>query len=242
MISVGSIVKKSIDSFPPGKVFDYSVFPLRDTEFLALAKSLSRLTIEGQIVRLSRGKYYKPQKSVFGDLKPDENQVVRSLTQVGDKTIGYVTGLVAFNSIGLTSQVSNSLIIARRSNQQAKEFQGYRIKFVKRDFKFSAEDAKLLQILDAMRSIKSIPDSTVNESLTILTYNLKKLERGDLRKIVRLSFNYPPSTRALLGAIIENQFSEISVVSLYKSLNPLSKYRFGIDPELLPNKSKWNIL
>jgi len=235
------MVKKSIDSFPPGIVFDYSVFPLQGKEFSALAKSLSRLTIEGQIVRLSRGKYYKPQKSVFGNLQPDENQVVRSLTKVGDKTIGYLTGLAAFNSISLTSQVSNSLTIARRSNQQAKEFQGYRIKFVKRNFQFSAEEVKLLQILDAMRSIKSIPDATVNESLSILSYNVKKLESRDLRKIIRLSFNYPPSTRALLGAIIEYQFSEISVVSLYKSLNPLSKYRFGIDPELLPNKSKWNI-
>ena len=113
MKSIGSIVKNSIDNFQPGQVFDYTLFPVRSDAFMALAKSLSRMTKEGQIVRLSRGKYYKPQKSVFGDLKPDENQLIHSLTQVGDKTIGYVTGLAAFNALGLTSQVSNTLIIAR---------------------------------------------------------------------------------------------------------------------------------
>jgi hypothetical protein len=209
---------------------------------MALAKSLSRMTKEGQIVRLSRGKYYKPQKSVFGGLKPDENQLIHSLTQVGDKTIGYVTGLAAFNALGLTSQVSNTLIIARGSNQPAKNIMGYKVRFVKRDFKFSRDDVKLLQILDALKDIKSIPDTSVSESLRILITFLHKLEVKKLQRIVRLSFKYPPSIRALLGAIIENQFSEIRIVSLYKSLNPLSKYRFGIDPGLLPNKLKWNIV
>ena len=209
---------------------------------MALAKSLSRLTKEGQIVRLSRGKYYKPQKSVFGTLNPDESQLIRSLTQAGDKTIGYVTGLTAFNALGLTSQVSNTLIIARGSNQPAKDILGYKVRFVKRDFKFSGSDVRLLQILDAMTDIKSIPDASVNESLKILISNLQKLEVKELRQMVRLSFKYPPSTRALLGAIVENQFYEIRIVSLYKSLNPLSKYRFGLDPELLPNKLKWNIV
>lgn len=242
MKSIGSIVKNSIDNFQPGQVFDYTLFPVRSDAFMALAKSLSRMTKEGQIVRLSRGKYYKPQKSVFGDLKPDENQLIHSLTQVGDKTIGYVTGLSAFNALGLTSQVSNTLIIARGSNQPSKDIMGYKIRFVKRDFQFSRDDVKSLQILDALKDIKSIPDTSVNESLKILIAFIHNLEVKELQRMVRLSFKYPPSTRALIGAILENQFSEIRVVSLYRSLNPLSKYRFGINPGLLPNKLKWNIV
>ncbi len=242
MKSIGSIVKNSIENFQPGQVFDYSLFPVQSDAFMALAKSLSRMTKEGQIVRLSRGKYYKPQQSVFGVLKPDENQLIRSLTQVGDKTIGYVTGLTAFNALGLTSQVSNTLIIARGSNQPAKEILGYKVRFVKRDFQFSRDDVKLLQILDALKDIKSIPDTSVNESLKILIASLRKLEVNELKRMIRISLKYPPSTRALVGAIIENKFSEIRIVSLYKSLNPLSKYRFRIDSELLPNQLKWNIV
>jgi len=241
MKSVDSIVKNCVENIPSGQVFDYTLFPVRSDAFMALAKSLSRLSKQGQIVRLSRGKYYKPRESVFGVLNPDESQLIRSLTQVGDKTIGYVTGLTAFNSLGLTSQVSNTIMIARGSNQPAKDILGYKVRFVKRNFKFSRDDVKLLQMLDALKDIKTIPDTTVRESLKILISNLEKLTGDELQQLVRLAHRYPPSTRALLGAIIENRFSEIRVVSLYKSLNPLSKYHVGIDPEVLPNKLKWNI-
>jgi len=75
---------------------------------------------DGQIARLSRGNYYKPVKSVIGDLNPDENQVIRVLTQKGYETVSYVTGLTAYNTLGLTSQVSNSITIARRSVRPSK--------------------------------------------------------------------------------------------------------------------------
>ncbi len=242
MKSVDYIVKNCIANIPSGQVFDYSLFPVSGDAFFAMAKSLSRLSKQGQIVRLSRGKYYKPRESVFGVLNPDESQLIRSLTQVGGQTIGYVTGLAAFNSLGLTSQVSNTILIARGSNQPAKEILGYKVRFVKRNFRFTRDDVKLLQLLDALKDIKTIPDTTVRESLKILIANLEKLQAGELQQMVRLVRWYPPSTRALVGAIFENRFSEIRVVSLYKSLNPLTKFRVGIDPDILPNKLKWNIV
>lgn len=173
---------------------------------------------------------------------PDESQLIRSFTQLGDKTIGYVTGIAAFNSLGLTSQVSNTIMIARGSNQPTKDIFGFKVRFVKRSFIFTRDDVKLLQILDALKDIKKIPDTTVRESLKILITNLEKLKADELQQMIRLAQRYPPSTRALVGAIIENRFSEIRVVSLYKSLNPLSKYHIGIDQDVLPNKLKWNIL
>ena len=242
MKSVDSIVKNCVENIPSGQVFDYSLFPVRGDTFIALAKALSRLAKQGQIVRLSRGKYYKPRESVFGVLMPDESQLIRSFTQLGDKTIGYVTGIAAFNSLGLTSQVSNTIMIARGSNQPTKDIFGFKVRFVKRNFRFTRDDVKLLQILDALKDIKTIPDTTVRESLKILITNLEKLKAGELQQMIRLAQRYPPSTRALVGAIIENHFSEIRVVSLYKSLNPLSKYHIGIDLEELPNKLKWNIV
>lgn len=242
MKSVDTIVKNCIENIPSGQIFDYSLFPVDSMAFLAMAKSLSRLSKQGQIVRFSRGKYYKPRESVFGVLKPDESQLIRSFTQTGDKTIGYVTGLTAYNALGLTSQVSSTITIARRSNQPAKNILGYKVRFVKRNFRLTGDDVKLLQMLDALKDIKVIPDTPLRESLKILITNLEKLKAGELQKMVRLAMQYPPSKRALLGAIIDNHFSGISVVSLYKSLNPLSKYHLGIEPDLLPNKRKWNIL
>jgi hypothetical protein len=92
-----------------------------------------------------------------------------------------------------------------------------------------------------LKDIKTIPDTTVRESLKILIIHLENLKAGELQQLIRLAQRYPPSTRALLGAVIKYRFSEIRVVSLYKSLNPLTKYLVGIDRDILPNKLKWNI-
>jgi hypothetical protein len=241
MKGTAAIVKQQVDNFQPGKVFNYSSFSGRKGNSLALAKSLSRMAKVGQIARLSRGNYYKPVKSVFGDLKPDENQVILALTQKRGETVGYVTGLTAYNVLGLTSQVSNTLMIARRSLQPDKALIGYNVRYVKRDFNFTKEDVKLLQILDAFKDIKSIPDVSVSDALKLLVSAILKLEEKEVRNLVRLSFNYPPSVHALVGAVIENNIPGMSIVSLYRSLNPLSRYNFGIDQSVLPNKSKWNI-
>jgi len=45
----------------------------------------------------------------------------------------------------------------------------------------------------------------------------------------------------LLGAIVELLGYNSSAVKLYKTLNPLSKYKLGIEEKILPNKNKWKI-
>lgn len=236
------MVRQKIDKLPPGKVFNYSFFSDIKGNSLAIAKSLSRMAKDGQIARLSRGNYYKPVKSVFGELIPEENQVILALTQKKGETVGYVSGLTAYNALGLTSQVSNTLIIARRSVQPDKSLNGYNIRYVKRNFNFSREDVKLLQILDAFKDIKSIPGVSATDALKILVDSVMKLKDSEIRNLIRLAFNYPPSVRALVGAVIEGNNPEISTMSIFKSLNPLSRYKIGIDQSVLRNKSKWNII
>lgn len=239
--STSAIVKKNIQNLTPGEVFDYSRFGLKKENEFSLAKSLSRLAKSGEIVRLSRGKYYKPKESSFGRLKPEENQIIRSLTEKRNKTVGYVTGITAYNRLGLTNQVSNTLVIGRSNMQPVQEISGYRVKFVKRKMDLTKVDINLLQLLDAMRDIKKIPDATVESSVKIITEHLKKLPASKIRQLMKLSFNYNASVRALLGAIIETNFKKINPASLYKSLNPLSKYKLKVSTTSLPNKIKWKI-
>jgi Family of unknown function (DUF6088) len=216
-------------------------FPIGKENELSLAKSLSRLAKSGKIVRLSKGKYYKPRESTFGQLKPNENQIIQALTMQRDRRIGYVTGLAAFNALGLTTQVPNTIVIAKNNMQQSREIDGLKIRFITRKIDINEEDVILLQLLDAIKDIKNIPDATVADSIKVITAKLKELSQVKLRQLIKLSFHYPASTRALLGAIIENNFSNISISSLYKSLNPLSKYHLGINESILQNKEKWNI-
>lgn len=239
--STAAIVRKRVQDITPGEVFDYSGFALEKRNELSLAKSLSRLAQSGEIVRLSKGKYYKPKISSFGKLKPEENQVVRLLTENRNRTVGYITGITAYNRLGLTNQVSNTLVIGRKNTQPVQEISGYRVKFVKRKMDFNQTDIKFLQLLDAMRDIKRIPDTSVDSSVKIITAHLKRLPASKVRQLMKLSFNYTAAVRALLGAIIEANFKKISTASLYSSLNPLSKYKLKVSTEVLPNKTKWRI-
>lgn len=119
--------------------------------------------------------------------------------------------------------------------------ENYRINYVKREFDLREQDISLLQILDAIRDIKSIPDSYPDTTLKILIGRIKTLSEEERKQLVKLSLNYNASTRALVGAMMEKYFPRIPVDKLADSLNKLSNYEIKISGITLPNKSTWNI-
>src|SRR6267154_2550753 len=161
--STAHIVRKRVEKMQPGEVFAYSSFNLNKSEDLSLAKSLSRLAKNGAIVRLARGKYYKPKNTSFGKLRPSESALIEALTKRNNERVGYLTGTSVYNRLGLTSQVSNTLVIATSKPPPPKSLEGYKVKYVKREFDIRDQDIPLLQLLDAIRDIKSIPDSSPDE-------------------------------------------------------------------------------
>ena len=238
---IARTVRRSIEKLASGKVFDYSFFNIEKENELSLAQALSRMTRKGYIVRLTKGKYYKPRKTAFGELKPSENEILKVVTERYDRKTGYPTGINVYNKLGLTTQISNTLVIATQNLQPVREIKGYRIKYVKRNFVIQENDIELLQLLDAIKDIKNIPDASPEDSFRVIISKLKNLSSSELKRFVKLALNYNASSRAFTGALFEKTFPDISISSLFNSLNPLSKYKVGISDKLLPNKSKWNI-
>lgn len=239
--STAEIIRKKIGKMAPGAVFGYSRFNFGKSGEISLAKALSRLAKEGAIVRIAKGKYYKPKNSLFGKLRPSEAAVVQALTIRNDQRIGYLTGAVVYNKLGLTSQISNTLIIATNKPLPPKIFEGYKVKYVKRELDIKDQDIPLLQILDALRDLKSIPDTTANEALNILIDKIKTFSGGDQKRLTKIALNYNAGTRALVGAIFEQYIPPISISRLSNSLNRLSSYEVGVSDSILPNKNNWNI-
>ena len=239
--STAHIVRKKVEKIPPGEVFDYRRFNMASSDELSLAKALSRLTQEGVIARLSRGKYYKPQETAFGKLRPSESTLVEALTMRNNKRIGYITGITVYNRLGLTSQVSNILVIATNKPLPPKTVEGYKVKYVKRELDIRDHDIPLLQILDAIRDIKTIPDSSPDEVIRILTSKIKGLSGQEKKQLTKLALSYNAGTRALLSAIIDKYMPRIPVGKLASSLNKLSSYEIGVSESILPNKSIWHI-
>lgn len=239
--SVAKNVRNSLRKIEEGEVFDYSRFKIAPSEELAVAKELSRLSRKGVISRLTKGRYLKPKQSRFGPLQPAEDQVIRSLTYKNNRPIGYVTGITLYNQLGLTTQVSNVLVIARTSPQPATEIEGYKVKFVRGNTPRSEGEVRLLQLLDVLRDIKKIPDTSIERALIVLVDAMKHLEKSELEKLVKLALDYNPSTRALLGALLQQFFPSVQSENLRKSLNVFSSYRLNIDKDFLKTKDNWAI-
>ena len=118
----------------------------------------------GKIVRLSKGQFYKPEKSEFGLLQPPEYQIVKDLLEEKNKIVGYITGISIYNKLGLTTQVSNTIQIGTNIKRKPKKRGKYNIRFIRQKNTITKENTYFLQLLDAVRFINRIPDADVNQS------------------------------------------------------------------------------
>jgi hypothetical protein len=232
----------TIDRLPKGYVFTYADFTTEVNKKEAVIKALNRMVVSGKIAKLAKGKYYKPEQTVFGTLQPNQFQVVKDLLEDDGKVIGYLTSYSVFNQLGLTTQVSNTIQIAKNEIRPPLQREQYTIKFVKQKNTISKENIPLLQLLDAIRYIKKIPDTTIASACLRLLSLLKNRNEKDMATMVRLSQKYPPSTRALLGALLDAvgifQYQEL----LQKNLNPITTYKLSGAAIILRTAQKWNLV
>jgi len=231
----------TIDRLPKGYVFTYADFTTGVNKKEAVIKALNRMVESGKIAKLSKGKYYKPESTPFGKLQPSQAQIVKDLMENDGKTIGYLTGYSIYNQLGLTTQVSNTIQIGKKEVRTAFKRERFTISFVKQKNTITKENIPLLQLLDVIRYIQKIPDTNPEFSCKRLLAILKDLSEKDKNTMVRLAFKYPPATKALLGALLDELNESTLTESLYKTLNPITKYKLSVD-KVLTKTEKWNII
>ncbi len=239
-MNVAQQITSVVNRFPEGFVFGYDVFGTPSESKEAVIKALNRMAAAGHINKLSKGRFYKPEQTVFGDLEPSLEEIVKDLLEDDGKTTGYLTGLSVYNKLGFTSQVSNSIQIGKNEIRPSFQRGRYSISFLKQKNVITKENIKLLQLLDVLRFIGKIPDTTIQQSIQRFMQILTELEEKDVSNLQRLAMNYRPSVRALLGAISE-QLALGDTKNLYKSLNPITVYNFNGAKDVLANTEKWNI-
>jgi hypothetical protein len=251
-MKITEYITNSINRLPKGYIFTYADFinnvinSSQKPKSLsiskeAIIKALNRMVASGKIAKLSKGKYYKPEKTAFGILKPNQYQIVKDLLEDNGKVIGYITGYSIYTQLGLTTQISNIIQIGKNSIRPSFNRAGYKILFILQKNIITKENIPLLQILDSIRYIKKIPDTTITSSCKRLIEIIKDLSTKDRSSLVRLALKYPPATRALLGAILD-ELGKISLTEpLYKSLNPITTYKIPDANKFLSKSDKWNI-
>lgn len=227
---------------PNGYVFTYEDFDIEVKNKEAVIKALNRMVESGKISKLAKGKYFKPEKTPFGVLQPGQEQIVKDLLDEDGKTVGYLTGYSVYNKLGLTSQVSNTIQIGKNQTRPKFKRERYSISFVKQKNTITKKNIPLLQILDSIKYIKKIPDSTGKASCLRFLEILKGLSLDGKKNLIRLALKYPPSTRALLGALLDEIQKEPMTLALKESLNPITKYEISNANEVLTKAADWNIL
>ena len=240
-MNITTSIKTKVARIDTGEVFTYDTLSIPQSRFSAAAKALSRLVANGVIKRYKNGMYYKPKQTVFGELKPREEVLLKNYLFENDKQIAYVTGVRLYNQFGLTTQVSNIVRLASKDKEIKTKIGSLIVKPAKSYVRVTKKNVPLLQLLDVMKDFKNIPDMDKKIGVTFLKERIENLSDDDKNKLTSFAKAYPPKVRALLGAILESlSINELSD-SLKETINYLSSYDFGISERTLPTISNWNI-
>jgi hypothetical protein len=208
-----------VNGFSPGQLFQYNQLNITPGEYPAAVKALGRMVSAGILRRATTGRYYKPEKTVFGELKPGEEQLLKPYLFEGGRRIAYVTGTAVYNRMGLTTQVPKAIYVD-----------------------VTDDNYSLLEILDALKDIRIIPDINKKGALQLLAQTIQALPSSKKEQLTNISMKYPPRARALLGALLTQLKADPALtLPLISKLNPLSTYQIGISEKELPGSTQWNI-
>ncbi len=241
-MNVTDYISSKIERLPKGYVFTCSDFTTEVNKKEAVIKALNRMASTGKIAKLSKGKYYKPESTPFGNLQPNQVQVVKDLLEENGKVTGYLTGFSIYSQLGLTTQISNTIQIGKNEVRPSFKRERYTISFVKQKNTITKENIPLLQLLDAIRYIKKIPDANIETSCKRFLAIIKTFSEKEINTLVRLALKYPPATRALLGALLDKLQKINATEPLLKSLNPITKYKLSGVANIISTAEKWNIV
>ncbi|MDP3443643.1 MAG: DUF6088 family protein [Ignavibacteria bacterium] len=235
-MSSASIVRALIEKYPYGQIFTNDDLKC---DKAAAAIELSRLYKKGAIQKLTRGRFYKATQGTFGPIRPTEEAILQAYQKSGK---GYETGLMAYNRLGLTTQIPSVIEIATTMEPRTIMIGNTKIKLVRQRRSPKKTNVQLLQILDALRQIKKVPDSTPSEVLINIKGIITLLTDSDKKELSSLVLDFTPRTRALLGAILEELDCKQYTDAIKQSLNTTTTFRLNIDVSVLKYSRDWKIL
>ena len=234
-------VETSINKMPDGTTFKYKGLAIAPDEYPAAAKAIERLIKKGLISRASTGVFYKPKKTAFGNLKPEEEELLKPYLFEAGKRIAYITGTALYNRMGITTQVPKNIRVASRSKRIATKAGSIQVKPVKSYVDVTNDNYYLMELLDVLKDFKTIPDTEKSQVIKFMLQKIKELTKKEKKALVDIALMYPPRVRAFTGAILNEINPAKPVADLKKNINPLTIYEFGITKKQLSNIEYWNI-
>ncbi len=241
-MKVADQIRKKIKRIPESQPFGYADLGIAPADFFTAAKALERMIKKEEIKKVSKGIFYKPKQTAFGTLGPDYNALLKRNLYNKNKRVGYITGGELYNQLNLTTQNYFKTKIAT-SNGRKKIDKGWlKATNVKTYVPVTETNYPLLGILDAIKDIKNISDTSIAKTLKILMAKIIQLEKKEMECLLQYALKYPPRVRALLGAIVEYKFkNRYDTGALQKSLNPTTTFKLDVKESDLPTMKNWQL-
>ena len=241
-MSVSQEINRQVQSIPEDISFGYEQLRIAPGEFQSAAKALERLRKKGTIRRISKGRFYRPRMTIFGEKRPNEEQLLKPYLYEKGKRVAYITGLSLYNQLGLTTQIPTMWQIASRDKRIFINTEAIQASAVKSYVDVSDDNYRLLGLLDAIKDLKQIPDVDMQSAITIFRTGIGALSLMQQKEMMGYALSYPPRVRALLGAIMEELSYPEDLTCLSASLNPLTKFDLGIGETLIKSAPNWRIV
>jgi len=241
-MKVAAQIRKAIECIPESQPFGYDDLGIEKKDIIAATKAIERLKNKGTIKKISKGLFYKPKITIMGPLGPNYEVLLKRFLYLNGKRTGYITGGELYNRLNLTNQNYFRTKIATNRSRRKIEKGWLKTSTVKAYTEITEDNYQLLGMLDALKDIKNISDSSVIQVIKILGGKLEIFNSTDIQTLIHLSLSYPPRVRALLGAILEEIFGNTFDLSTLKnSLNPCTSFKFRLKETDLPTVINWQI-
>ncbi|MGB8701551.1 MAG: type IV toxin-antitoxin system AbiEi family antitoxin domain-containing protein [Thermosynechococcaceae cyanobacterium] len=189
----------------------------------AVSQTLSRLVKSGIIERVSKGLYYRPRPTRFGQSRASESEI-QSLS-MHQKVMP--AGISAANLLGFSTQNVGQGEFATAAASVPRKIIGQSVRLHTRRPEvwntLSWIEAGLLDLLRTRCKYSELTEEETQERLLLY------LGEGDrYERLAEIAKTEPPRVRAMLGALgQELQKSSKHLDALRQSLNPISRFEFG---------------
>lgn len=198
----------------------------------AVATTLSRLAHDGTLQRVAKGVYYRSEPTALGPSLPSQSAAAARTLHAPL----HPAGLSAANALGLSTQNPARAEYATPAPARPRALRGAAVHTRRPASRaeLSSEDAALLETLRSRARFSDLSPARTTARLLRLLAEDDRFER-----LAAAALDEPPRVRAMLGTLGQQLGGhERAVAKLRASLNPLSRFDFGI-LRSLPHAREW---
>ena len=147
-----------LENYKPNEPIFLAELQIEGMSRANLRQQIKKLTDAGKVKRFDNGVYFLPKKTIFksGSQLPPEKVLECKYLRDKDKRCGYVSGLMFFNQMGLTTQVPMLYeVVSNKATNEYRETSLAKSRVIVRKPKVSVTESnyKVLQFLDLLKDV-----------------------------------------------------------------------------------------